>query len=87
MLYFVIVRGEICFENGFGCQSEMIHRNVTRNLHRVLSSMSTRFANEPTSSDAIALEVLHSCNDFIVIDKPCDLRMDGEFPVTGNEMY
>ena len=36
----------------------------------------------PPSLDAVPPAILYLSEDYVLIDKPCDVRMDGDFPVT-----
>ena len=36
----------------------------------------------PSTLDEVPPAILYLSDDFVMINKPCDVRMDGEFPVT-----
>ena len=36
----------------------------------------------PPSLDVVPPAILYLSEDYVLIDKPCDVRMDGDFPVT-----
>ena len=46
------------------------------------SSLSIRSLNEPNDIEKIKPNILHQCSNYIVINKPHDIRMDGDFNVT-----
>jgi 23S rRNA-/tRNA-specific pseudouridylate synthase len=37
---------------------------------------------EPQRCEDVHMAVLHRCADFLVVDKPADVRLDGDFSVT-----
>ena len=46
------------------------------------SSLSIRSLNEPNDINNVKSNILHQCCNYIVINKPHDVRMDGDFDVT-----
>lgn len=44
--------------------------------------LSIRSKNEPNHIDDVKPSILHQCSNYIVINKPHDIRMDGHFNVT-----